>query len=109
MGTPGFIWSIHGGKGEIRITAPGPQLQANDEETNITIHSFDQKKVEVIEWDRRFKDLPPPAQNVAALYEAFASLETETYPDFSHAVLRHRHIEEGYKSASEGRQGSQLG
>ena len=109
VGTPGFIWSIHGEKGEIRITAAGPALQADDEETNITVHSFDQEEVEVIEWDRRFKDLPRPARNVAAMYEAFASLETETYPDFGHAVLRHRHIEEVYKSASEDRQGSQFG
>ncbi len=103
--TPGFIWSIHGEEGEIRITAAGPALQANDDQTSITIHTFDQEELEVIEWDRRFKDLPGPARNVAAMYEAFANGETEKYPDFGHAVLRHRYIEEVYKSGEEGRRG----
>ena len=99
MGTPGFIWSIHGERGEIRIMAAGPVLQADDDETNITVHSFDQEDLEVIEWDWHSKDLARPARNVAPMYEAFASQGTENYPDFSHAVLRHRLIEEVYKSA----------
>lgn len=37
-GTPGFTWSIHGEKGEIRITAAALAPQANDTETNITVH-----------------------------------------------------------------------
>lgn len=81
------------------MTASGPALQANDDDANIAIHSFDQEEVEVIEWDRHFKDLPPPARNVAAMYEAFASSKTEKYPNFSHAVQRHRQIEEACKSA----------
>ncbi|KAF6228331.1 hypothetical protein HO133_008061 [Letharia lupina] len=108
-GTPGFIWSIHGEKGEIRITATGPALQANDVETKLTLHTFDQEEVEVIEWDRHFKDPPRPARNVAAMYEAFANRETEKYPDCTHAVLRHRQIEEVFKSAEEGRRGVYLG
>lgn len=101
-GTPGFIWSIHGERGEMRITADGPALQADDNDTNITVHTFDQEELEFIEWNRRFNDLPRAARNVAAIYEAFANRETEKYPDFSHAVLRHKHIEEVEKSAKEG-------
>lgn len=44
---------------------------------------------------------------MAAIHEAFASRETEnlldggTQPDFGLAVLRHRHIEDAFKSAEE--------
>lgn len=100
-GTPGFIWSIHGEKGEIRISAPGPALQASDDEADVTVHNFDQEELEVIEWDQHFKDLPRSARNVAAMYEAFANEETQKYPDFGHAVLRHRQIEEVFKTAEE--------
>ena len=99
-GTPGFIWSVYGEKGEIRITAAGPALQANDDETTIAVHTFDQG-VEVIECDRCVEDLAGPARNVAAMYEAFAAKETRKYPDFGHAVLRHRQIEEVFKCAEE--------
>ena len=102
-GTPGFMWSIHGEKGEIRITTTGPGLQANDDETNITIDNFDQEEIEIVEWDQHFEHLPRPARNVAAMYEAFAN--GTKYPGFGHAVLRHRHIEEVYRSAEEGRAG----
>lgn len=108
-GTPGFIWSIHGEKGEIRITAAGPALQASDDETIIAVHTFEQEEIEVIEWDGCFKHLPPPARNVAAMYEAFAFQETKKYPDFGHAVLRHRHIAQVHKSAEEGRKGVYVG
>ena len=99
-GTPGFIWSVYGEKGEIRITAAGPALQANDDETTIAVHTFDQEDVEVIECDR-VRNLPASARNVAAMYEAFATKETRKYPDFGHAVLRHRQIEEMIKCAKE--------
>lgn len=108
-GTPGFSWSIYGEKGEISITAAGPALQANDDETKIVVHEFDKEDLEIIEWDRSFKDLPQPARNVAAMYEAFVDRDTLNYPDFSHAVLRHRHIEEVFKSAEDDRKGNYIG
>ena len=78
-GTPGFIWAIHGEKGEISITAAGPALQANDDDTKITVHDFDREELKVIEWDRPFRDLPRPARNVAA-YVIF-SVELLSYPN----------------------------
>ena len=72
--TPGFIWMIHGEKGDIRHIAPGPALHTNDEGTDSTPHSFDEE-LELIDPDRLFKGLPPPSSNVAAMYEAFASRE----------------------------------
>ena len=50
----------------------GSALQANDDGTDITIHTFEEEESE---WDRPFKDLPPPTRSVAAMYEAFANLE----------------------------------
>ena len=108
-GTPGFSWSIYGEKGEISITAAGPALQANDDETEIAVYEFDKEGFELVEWDRSFKDLPRPARNVAAMYEAFADPDTRKYPDFSHAVLRHRQIEEVFKSAENDRKGKYIG
>ena len=108
-GAPGFVWSIYGERGEISITAAGPALQADDNDASITVHTFDQEELEIIEWDRRFTDLPRPAQNVAAMYEAFFNQQMEEYPDFGHAVLRHRLIEEVNKNAEEGRRAIDLG
>lgn len=45
--TPGFIWSISGTKGEIRVDAAGPAVQASDG-GNITFHDFETDGVEVI-------------------------------------------------------------
>ena len=99
-GTPGFLWLIHGEKGEIKLTAASAGLQVNDDGKSIQIHNFETDEVETVEWETRFLELPPPARGVAAMYEAFAE-ETEKYPDFEHAVLRHRQIEELLKKAED--------
>ena len=107
-GTPGFTWIIHGEKGEIKVTVASAALQASDDERSIAVHNFATDEVEVIEWERHFTDLPPPARNVAAMYEAFADGETGKYPDFEHAVLRHRQIDEVFKSSEQDRKGVYL-
>ena len=99
-GTPGFLWLIHGEKGEIKLTAASAALQAADDGKSIQIHNFETDEVETVEWETRFLELPPPARGVAAMYEAFAE-ETGEYPDFEHAVLRHRQIEEMLKKAED--------
>lgn len=106
--TPGFIWSICGEKGEIRMTAAGPALQASDNEGEIMVHNFETDEVEVVRWESQFGNLPAPARNVAAIYEAFANGETGIYANFEHAVLRHRQIEEILRSAEEDRKGAHL-
>ena len=106
--TPGFIWMIHGEKGDIRIIAPGPALQANDEGTDSTFHTFDEE-LELIGWVRLFKSLPLPTPNVAAMYEAHANANREDkYPDLGHAVRTHKYIEEVYKSAEDVRRSSDI-
>ena len=96
-GTPGINWLIHGEKGEIKVTSASAGLQATDDEQSIAVHDFATDSVEEVEWDNNFRDLPPPARNVAAMYEAFADGETAKYPDFEHAVLRHKQIDEVWK------------
>lgn len=80
------------------MTAASASLQASDDEKSIQIHDFGTDEVETVEWESRFLELPSPARGVAAMYEAFAE-ETEKYPDFERAVLRHRQIEEMLKKA----------
>lgn len=107
-GTPGFTWFVHGQKGEIRLTASGAALQAMDEDSTITLHDFESDNVEAIQWDGNYHDLPAPARNVAAMYEAFADKRTQAYPNFDHAVLRRKQIGEVFKSSEEQRKGCYL-
>lgn len=97
--SPGLIWSVNGEHGEIRLTSTAAGLNANDAESRIDVHDFAQDSVEAIQVQRRFVDLPVPARNVAALYEAFASNEKDQYPNFQHAAMRHRMIAEMFRSS----------
>ena len=83
------------------MEAASAALQASDEGKSIQIHNFQTEEVETVEWESRFVELPSPARGVGAMYEAFAE-ETEKYPDFERAVLRHRQIEEMLKKAEDG-------
>ncbi|KAK4693308.1 hypothetical protein P7C71_g4065, partial [Lecanoromycetidae sp. Uapishka_2] len=98
--TPGLIWSISGEKGEIRVTAAGSGLQAIYGGT-IMVQDFATDEIEDIQWHGQFEDLPAPARNVAAMYEAFADKKTGLYQDFEHAVIRHRQIEDILKGAGD--------
>ena len=100
-GGPGLIWYIYGEKGEIKVTSAGTSLQMNDDEIVIIVDDFEKKDSEVVQWKRRFAELPTPARNVAAMYEAFADGETDKYPGFEHAVFRHKMIAEIYRSSDE--------
>ena len=104
-GTPGFLWLIHGEKGEIKVEASSAAMQVVDEGKSIQIHNFETDEVETVEWESKFVELPSPARSVAAMYEAFAD-ETEKYPDFDRAVLRHRQIEEMLKNAKDDGKGA---
>ena len=97
---PGFIWNIHGVAGEIKVQGPGPALQANDANVKIQLHTFAKDDVEEVKWEPPFPDLPGPARNVAALYEAFADARADQkrYPDFEDAVVRLQQIEDLYAS-----------
>lgn len=99
IGDPGLTWLIHCDKGEIKVTSTGAALQASGDEGKIQIHTFENDEIEAVQWERGFQDLPGMAQNVAAMYEAFASGNSAEYPDFEHAVRRHLQIDEFLKSS----------
>ena len=92
-GTPGIIWSILGETGEIRVEGPGPALQAFDEGTKVSVESFETGEVQEFDWKDETIPFKGPAKNVGALYEAFASGEEGSFPDFSDAVALHQEID----------------
>lgn len=42
------------------------------------------------------------SQNIGRIYEAFADGRTSKYPDWSHATLRHKLVEEVYRREQDG-------
>lgn len=97
--SPGLAWSIYGEQGEIRLTSTAGSIQANDADAQIDLHDFGKDTVETVQVERRYVDLPIPARNVAAMYEAFANKEKESYPDFQHALMRHGMVAEIFRSS----------
>ena len=100
-GLPGLQWSIYGEKGEIRLETGSSMLV----DGTIKVHHFESDSVEDMTYEGHFDHLPPIARDVAAMYEAFADKEHGVYPNFEHAVLRHKQIEEVFKSSEENRKG----
>ncbi|UNI24960.1 hypothetical protein JDV02_010673 [Purpureocillium takamizusanense] len=114
-GTPAFVWTINGERGEIRLTAPGgPTLQsstyAHGTRVTIEVHDFAGRSVsggggggsggggsggnggDVVEsvpweWEAWQGALPVPARNVARIYEDFA--EGRATPSGEDALKRH--------------------
>ena len=105
---PGLVWDVHGEKGELKITAPGPALQASDLNARIQFHHFATDQVMDVPWSRVHKTLPVVAQNVAALYEAFASEDLAAYPDFGEAVKRHQELETVFWSSENDKRATYL-
>jgi predicted dehydrogenase len=101
----GLNWRILGEKGEVSVTASGTWLQCGYPDSKIRLFDNRSEKIEEIlipqdEWD----NLPLPAQNVARLYEAFADGRTDEFPDWSHAIQRHKMIDEMYSKERAGKQ-----
>ncbi|KAF1985602.1 NAD(P)-binding protein, partial [Aulographum hederae CBS 113979] len=76
-GDPGFVWTINGEKGEIKVTSPlGPYLQLDlgDEPIRIELNDFAKDEVVEVEWDWKEwqKKLPVPARMMGELYEVYA-------------------------------------
>ncbi|KAI9802538.1 MAG: hypothetical protein M1833_001610 [Piccolia ochrophora] len=107
-GTMGLTWQIEGENGQIRVTSEGPSLQASKDEIFLHVEDYKTEKVEEIDWSFERGDLPPQARSVYVMYDAFAKGDQTLYPDFDDAVLRHREIDELFKSSDEGRKGKYL-
>lgn len=101
-GTPGFIWSIEGSKGEIRVEADGTSIHAFEQNAKILVEDFEKSggEVENVPWDDPMADrgFKGPARNIGSLYEAFAAADAEgekkgAWPTFEDALERHRLLE----------------
>ena len=101
--TPGFIWSILGETGEIRVEAPGCFLNAWDAGARILVQHFETGQVQEVDWEDKQCPLKNPAKNIGSLYEAFASGKEGAYPTFEEAVGLHKEIDELWKSWDAGR------
>ena len=91
--TPGFIWSIQGETGEIRVESVSPSFQAFDLGSQILLENYESAEVEKVDWENKESPWKLPARDIAALYEAFAGEEKGVYPDFEEAAGIHQELE----------------
>ncbi|KAF2967698.1 hypothetical protein GQX73_g5875 [Xylaria multiplex] len=111
-GTPGFIWTINGEKGEIMVTANGAYIHSDSykDPIDIKLHDHATDEVVSIEWDWQEwqKELPRRSRVVAELYERFAhwwedgkpagNLPWEKeWPRLHDAVVRMKELEELFR------------
>lgn len=103
-GTPCLDWRIFGDKGEIRVTSETPFLNVGAHDTKIEITDAAAEASTVVEIRKdQWEGLAQPGRNIARLYEAFAADKKGSsgvwgYMDFEHAVLRHKLIDEIFKT-----------
>ena len=95
--TPGFVWSILGETGEIRVLSTGSTFQAFEMSTQILVESFESGDVEEVDFEDKQSPFKLPAKHIAWLYEAFASGKKGTFPDFEDAVGLHKELGEMLK------------
>ena len=95
--TPGFVWSILGETGEIRVETARASIQAYEMSTKVLVQNFESGDVQEVDLDEKQSPFKLPAKNLATLYEAFASGKKGTYPEFGDAVERHKELEEMLK------------
>lgn len=95
-GTPALIWSVHGQSGEIRVEAAGTTIHAFDSGAKIQIEDFESGDVETVTYEDPMagKEIQGPANNIGALYEAFAHGGKGSWPTFEDALQRHRMLDE---------------
>lgn len=96
-GEPALVWSILGEKGEIRLMAAASTMLQASSLADVTIHveNHETGNVEPVNFDwGAYSELPFIARSYGPLYEAYASEAEGKYPDFEHALKRHRQLEE---------------
>ena len=95
--TPGFVWSIHGETGAIRVVSTRPGFQAFESNPQILVESFKSGEVQVVDFEDKQSTFKLPPKNIASLYEAFASGKKDTFPNFEDAVGLHKELGEMLK------------
>ncbi|KAL7907295.1 putative oxidoreductase [Trichoderma velutinum] len=100
--TPGMQWRIVGDKGEILITGAKPNIQLGIENASIQLYdaTTGSSKEIPIPTDKN-STLPTVAQNIGRLYDAFAD-DSPEYSTFQGALIKHRLINELFRSSKEG-------
>ena len=97
--SPGFVWTVNGEKGELRLTARGgPTLQANayTEPVTIEVHDFQTDAVDSVAWawEEWQTELPVRGRSIATLYDLFAEGKSDgAVPSFEDALERHVQLE----------------
>lgn len=94
--TPALIWTVTGQSGEIRVEAAGTTIHAFDSGAKILVEDFASGEAETVPYEDPMagKGLKGPANNIGALYEAFAGGEKGAWPTFEDALERHRMLDE---------------
>jgi predicted dehydrogenase len=105
-GIPSLIWSIFGTKGEIRITGPSSSLGINTGAEKFELYDHEKDETEIVDcpFPDAVKDLSMFAKCIGLDYEAFATGQTEYVVNFKDAVVRHKFIDEIWKSSETKRQ-----
>lgn len=96
-GEPQLVWTINGEKGEIQVVSEGAVALSvlwGAKKPTIQVHDFESNQVDELEWGWQDwqEELPMPARNIGAMYEAW--LEGKNYPTFEDAAVRHEQLEE---------------
>ena len=101
--SPSLTWHVFGTKGEIRITSATSGLGITTGTEKIELYNHEKDEVEVIAcpFPDAVKDLPGLAKCIGLDYEAFATGKAEGLVSFNDAVVRHRFIDEIWKSSEE--------
>lgn len=97
----GLRWVIEGTEGELVVTGLEMGLSMQSD-LSVRLSVGDEPARDVSLDDvrpARHRDLPPPAQNVAAMWEAFAAGDTTKYATFESAASSHRLLERVRASA----------
>lgn len=100
---PGLPWRIVGEKWEILVSAATPNIQLGVENVSARLYDPATGFVEDIKLADDDKNaLPVAGQNITRLYVAFAE-ESSEYSTFQHALVKHRLIDELFRSSKNGR------
>lgn len=96
--TPHLLWTIHGEKGELRLSAwggTGIHAHSYDKPVTIEIHDFETDEVQAVDWEwaNWQEQLPFVARSIGKLYEEFAQ-GNKAVPNFEDAARRHAQLNE---------------
>ncbi|KAH8897215.1 NAD(P)-binding protein [Thozetella sp. PMI_491] len=93
-GEPPLVWDVFGTKGTLRLVAEsGAALQLGGDPIAITVYDSATADGDKVWSSPEGQEATKPSKAIGAMYEAYASGDQSTYPDFDHAVKRRRQLE----------------